>query len=293
MDATPRKKIYKRDEQRKHVKLLARDIRLFELLNRHYALRSNFIEAFIGGNSIALRFRLRDLYDAQYLQRPVQQFDTFNARSLPLVYMLDARGETVLKQLGLYRQTRPGRNSPHHQFDHDLMVSDVLASIELGVLESGFEFITASEILERAPQATREASHPFKLGVGKQAVIPDAVFGVRRPGRSDFFCLEADRENEPLVRQGEGTSYMKKLAIYRSYIEGKHYREQFEFPNLRLLNVTLSHSHLRNMIEKAGSATYFLYKSEPRLAEMGKAPNPMPGLFSEPWLQSGGSLISL
>src|SRR3984893_1305339 len=74
-----------------------------ELLYRYQYLRSDFLYAFLGGESeMRLKERLGHLYhDGRFINRPEQQWQFANCRCMPLVYELDARGEQVVRHHGL------------------------------------------------------------------------------------------------------------------------------------------------------------------------------------------------
>src|SRR6202030_2341473 len=90
------------------------------------------------------------------LARPQQQRESAEANHRPLIYELDERGARVLKDRGL---SFPPKNHQRN-FAHELMVSQIMASIELGTRERmNVRLITWSEILANrsTPEATRQS----------------------------------------------------------------------------------------------------------------------------------------
>src|SRR3972149_5103033 len=139
METSKRRSRMRRMSVGKRIELTDRDIELFKLLNRYHYLRSNFLYAFLGGNSeTRFKERLGHLYhDGRYINRPQQQWQFVNCRYMPVIYELDDKGEQVLRDRGLMQCESPllkkGRMGAYRQFAHELMICDFMASIELGV----------------------------------------------------------------------------------------------------------------------------------------------------------------
>src|SRR5580704_19370615 len=121
----------------KGIELTERDIDIFRLLTRYRYLRSGHLHALAGGKS-QKRFieRLGHLYhEGGYLDRPSQQWQAINARYMPAVYELGNAGEYVLKQHGLTDESASSlagrrRLGAARQYHHELMICDIVASIE-------------------------------------------------------------------------------------------------------------------------------------------------------------------
>jgi len=79
-----------------------RDVEIFRLLTRYRYLPSDYIHAFLGGNTKALTRRLNLLSRKPnvYLARPPQQRESASANHRPLIYELDERGLRVLRERG-------------------------------------------------------------------------------------------------------------------------------------------------------------------------------------------------
>jgi hypothetical protein len=303
----------------KRVELTERDIELFKLLNRYQFLRSNFLYAFLGGDSeTRFKERLGHLYhDGAYINRPEQQWQFANSRHMPLVYELDSRGEQVLSTLGLPHQDMPvlhkkGRMGACRQFAHQLMICECLASIELGVRrQSGLRFISWQEIVARAPEPTRAMENPFAIPVSishasakgathraEVKVVPDAVFGLEydRGGQRlyRFFALEADRNTMPIKRTNlRQTSYLRKILSYREIVAKELHRTHLGLPNFLVLTVTLHLPHMKNVmalvgeLAAEGKSTLFLFRTFSTLGDFHQSPSPAPDMLTEPWQRVG------
>ncbi len=255
----------------KRIELTPRDLELLKLLCRYRYLRSNFLYAFLGGAS-EKRFkeRLCHLYhDGRYINRPQQQWQFANCRYMPVIYELDDAGERVLREHGLGREVGPllasGRGQVSRQFAHTLMISEILASIGLGVrADSSLRFISAQEILAKAPEPTRVTSNPFQIPVsisyafpGRERahnadlkLVPDALFGLEYNRKAyRFFALEADRNTMPCARSDlRQSSYLRKLLAYRAIAAQQIYKTRLGLPNLLVLNLTVSEEHMRSIM---------------------------------------------
>src|SRR5258707_973829 len=112
------------------MRLKARDIEIFKLLNRYLYLRRTFIHVLLAEPIDAgwLRHRIGDLARMGYLTEPEQQKKTANYRYTPRVFQLGLKGKEVLAEHG-HKITEWNANP--HEFWHQLMVSDVVASVEI------------------------------------------------------------------------------------------------------------------------------------------------------------------
>lgn len=306
----------------KRLQITERDIEVLRLLSRYRYLRSSHLHALVGGKSYK-RFieRLGHLYhEGGYVDRPAQQWQAINARYMPAVYELGDAGEQLLRELGALDQTlspllRKGRHGAIRQYRHDLMICDILASLEIGIRANGnLRLVTWPEILAspKMPAATRMAANPFAFPVSvaytcprtnatemwDKPLVPDAIFGIEysSDGRKTyrFFALEADRNTEPVVRANLlQTSYFRKLLQYREIAAQKAYLTRFGLPNLLVLTVTTNEQHLRNIMEMArtldggAGGLSFLFKTMPALDSLEKAPLPSADILTAPWQRAG------
>ena len=306
----------------KHLQFTERDIEILRLLSRYRYLRSSHLQALIGGKSHK-RFieRLGHLYhEGGYVDRPAQQWQAINARYMPAVYELGDAGERFLIEQGALDEgcpvfLRKGRQGAVRQYSHDLMICDILASLEIGIrADRNMRFVSWQEILAnpKMPDATRAAVNPLALPVSvtctssrtgaveqwDRPLVPDALFGVEYSleGRKTyrFFALEADRNTEPILRGNlRQTSYLRKILQYREVAARKMYLTRFGLPNFLVLNVTTNEQHMRNIMQAVAElidgkgCPYLLFKTMPSLASFEKAPPPTPYILTAPWQRAG------
>jgi hypothetical protein len=290
-----------------------RDIEIFKLLQRYRYLPSDFIGTFVGGNSIRLKQRLGDLYHEGYLDRPAQQWQTFNARYRHATYELGRLGRAALIGSGY----QPGLTPPNTGiFAHEAMVCSVIAALELGArLTPGMQFLSWEALCE-APGKIPSASPsrpaiPISLSHQGRALAfelrpdgrPFAIVHRSSEGRARtlyFPGIELDRHTEPLAPGDlERSSILRKILGYREIIATDAYRAHFGFPNMLVPVVTVNAArmeHMRQLIlelTKGKGASYLLLKTVPDFTHPELTLRPDAALFREPWQRAGHSPLDL
>lgn len=268
-----------------------RDIeRIFEPLTRYRYLPVTYLHALAGGSLDYLvnRLNLLSRVPNLYVRRPRQQRATAEANHLPLVYELAPRGWSVMQERGFHR--RDGRSSPN--FAHELMVCQIMASIEFGTRTHGVQLIGWADILrsKNLPEGTRKSTKPWHIPVAgtsaAQHVIADgSPFGICREIDAKpvyFFCpgIEADCGTEPIEASDFcRSSIQRKFAQYLAIEAAGTFRTHFGFPNLYTPFITTTTARLESMIRLllrktngVGSKT-ILFKTFPsaRSSEMHKS----------------------
>ncbi len=302
MDAIlqPRRSRVRRQSRGRRLCLSSRDIEIFRLLERYRYLRSSFVCAFFpDADRTGLIKRLGDLFHEGYLDRPVQQYQYANALYLPAVYELNERSIAALRDYGHVVHSRP---IVPRQFSHQLMIADAVASIELGTRERPLRFITACEIMAKAPRGASERGVSLRASVLKPGVapaevyvVPDALFGLEYQNKEGsayrFFALEADRNTMPVSRARlEQSSYMRKLLAYQDVLARGMHRTHLGISTLFILTVTQNETHKKNimaLLNKASGAQFFLFKTMGSLGDGMKAPLPTAHMLLEPWQRQG------
>jgi len=299
----------RRTRSGKRIEITPRDVAIFRLLKRYRYLRSTFIHAFAGGASEnRFKERMSALFHEGYLDRPEQQWQVAECRHTPAVYELGRGARRVLDSLGgedVAPATALG-TSAYRQFQHALLICDIVASIELELqADPSKRLVTWREIVAKAPQLQgRERGLCWKTNVydsksGRTAeltVVPDAMFGIayKRDGRDlyRFLALEADRATMPVTRcTFEQSSFLRKLLAYSAVIDRRMHTASFGLPNLIVLTVTTSQHHLAQMLEvlaqRGGETGPFLFKSTVEFPEYIENRRPMTEILAMPWRRVG------
>ena len=292
-----------------------RDIEIFSLLARYRYLPSDYVHAFIGGNAKALTRRLNLLSRKPnlFLSRPLQQRESASANHRPLIYELDERGVRVLRERGAALPQK----SYHRNFAHELMISQITASIELGTREHPHvRLIAWPEILAspHTPLATRESQTPTsipvefffrkdKIALNVQAdAQPFGLEGVVGGNRSYLFFpgIEADCGTEPLdASDADRSSLAKKFAAYTAIAEHGIYRSHFGFPNFFVPIITSSNARMHSMMRLLEKMTdgrgskMFLFKTFPSFTSFEPPPKAGGHILSEPWDRVGHAPLFL
>lgn len=289
------------------LELTDRDYALFEALDRHGKLSTNYLYEFtkhLGKDYSFLQRRLTQLYNGycdhpehkngfegefthvckphSYLMRDWQQWNNFQARYQPAVYGLTPLGKKALHAVSRGTFYSPERNDP---FLHQFMGACVSASFELQCKERGIRFISREEILthEKCPKATTLAINPFAIPVTDpemKAIVPDNVFGMEYPdGGFRFFAVEIDRNTETISpRKPVKNSIAKKVRGYLDVLSRRSYSSHFGIPNLTILFITTNAMHMERMIDYVEEAVdkkqqhKFLFKTFIDFGEVWRIP---------------------
>lgn len=284
----------------KRVELTPRDLEIFALLERYRYLRSTYLHAFVGGASLTrFKERLGLLFHEGYIGRPAQQWAFAGCRYRPAIYEAAKGSKRALEASGQpspYAATFLASDGAHRQFQHSLLVSDLLASLELAARECpGLRFVSWGEILARAPAATRESPQPFRLAAaqGLPGLVPDAVFGLeyaRDAKRSyRFFALEADRGTMPILRTNpRQTSIAGKLAAYEGCIARGVPQKRWNLGSLLVLVVTNGQPRAQGILEMIAKSPLDArrYLVTP-VGIMDEMVQPRVNVLATPWCRAG------
>ncbi len=237
------------------VKLTKRDIAWLLALHRHGMLSASHLHEFTKADmrsARSARYRLRQLLDSGYLDRPWQQQDTAFALNNMMVYALTEAGETAL---GARNLVPAKAQAPSRPWAHSLMVSSITASIELEAGKHGVRFIGQDGVFSRSgasPGAKVRFAHGGQAHFGK--LIPDRLFGLQyqtdKGAVYRFFLLEADRGTEPhRAANFARKSHVKTILQYREFIGCGMYRRYYGLSaNILVLHVTRSAVQMNNIM---------------------------------------------
>jgi len=293
----------------RRAQLTERDIEIFKLLARYRYMSIDDIHAFVGGSRKGLAHHVNLLCRAPnlYLNRPQQQRQSADANHRPLIYELDRRGITVLRELDL----PVGPRHCHRNFAHEVMVDRIMASFELGIRTTAelrlvdWDHIIASGKVPvstiQSPRPThipttivmRDREHRIEINAdGKPFGIEYRVQSATLVYRF-FPGIEADMGTEPLqTLDVERSSIVKKLLAYLSIERTGTYCCHFGFPNLFVPFVTTSATRVQSMMEALARITegrgskFILFKAWPNPGAASALP-PLGHILTEPWQRVG------
>lgn len=238
---------FKRTATDKALMFTGRDFDLLYALYKYHLATTHQLALIHQGSEQKTRWRLRELFDAGYVQRFNTKTDATVPGSEPVVYALTDLGadwltehradvERLAKRYNLNNARRTLATIPHA-----LMVAEVMLRFELACYYNSdrLTFIDQRELLARAPERTRNrrtpthwvSSGPAGGDGAKIGNNPDQLFGIvdkeRPEGRNTaYFFLEADRGTEsvrPRRRHfNKSTAYKKLLGYYHTHRDKLH-----------------------------------------------------------------------
>ena len=290
---TVRRSRMRRESRGKCLVLTERDLAIFRALGQYRYLRSTYLHAFAGGASkTRFKERLGDLFHEGFIDRPEAQWRFADCRHAPAVYELGRKGREVLNGSGFNGDERHvllGAGA-HRQFEHSVMLCDIVASIELAARASSMlRFIPMAEIVAKAPDkaSAGRLRLPVRKGV-HECLVPDALFGLAyisdaRPSYR-FFALEADRSSMPIRRAAaRGTSLVDKSIAYQKFLAEGNHKRLIGVPNLLVLLVSTSAARVESLMNISPSDPRFLCKA---IKPCGLR-EPAAHLLLDPWNRAG------
>jgi hypothetical protein len=261
------------------MQITQRDIEIFKLLNRYRYLRRTFIHALLATplEQGRLRHRIYSLAAAKYLHEPEQQKRSANYRYTPRVYELSPKGKEVLRD---YSIPLIEWNASVNEFWHQLMISDLVASVEISCMWRGLPFKTRWDILGQVP---------FHLSSSYGNVRPDELFSID----GTHFVLEADRGTETNIKR-----WGEKIAKYTDVFKNRTYQTEWGIQSLIILNTFISATkadNVRNYISEAlGKKSRSLcFRGLKILGSHDIAPKPILSIFDDPWHRAGHEPLTI
>lgn len=264
----------------------AYNLETFKALDRYRYLRSNFVAAYHGGSQQHRKRDLGTLKRQGLLSTPVQQKDSANYRYTPRVYELSSKGKAALGAHGI----TPTHWVGERQFWHQLMVADIVMSIEIACKKRGLRFRHRKDIIGTVPLTfSTSITHEFPKHTDRYSgeLQPDELFAIN----NTHFILEADRQNEPITRSTLATSsYLRKILQYRAVLKSGAYKELI--PNMLVLNITTSLTHADNIMafmrdELAMSSSSMMFMGIDILGSRDTYPQPLIELLDLPFRRVG------
>jgi hypothetical protein len=261
------------------MKLTQRDLEIFKLLNRYRYLRRTFIHALLTTpfEQGRLRHRIYALAAARYLSEPEQQKRSANYRYTPRVYELAPKGRQVLHEQGI---PLIEWNGSANEFWHQLMISDLVASVEIGCMWRGLPFKTRWDIL---------GQRPFHLSSTNGNVRPDELFSIN----GTHFVLEADRGIETNTKR-----WGEKIDKYGDVLKARTYQFEWGIQSLIILNVFISTAKAENVrayiSDTLGKKSRSLcFRGMKILGSHDIAPQPILSILDDPWHRAGHEPLTI
>ncbi|MEP4037337.1 replication-relaxation family protein [Pseudophaeobacter sp.] len=217
----------------KRIRLTDRDLLWMQKIHEHGPLSSEELLALSGPQNVGrAQNRLTDLFNEDntahvgaYLTRPLQQFQTIDARYKHIIYSLTKVGEAALREAGLWSDWVHHAGGP---FWHQRLTAEITVGIELETrARDDRNFIAGWRVLERAQVKLRYPvtfRDPNTGRVVTKELIPDQLYGIEYltddGPKYRFHLVEADRGTEPKTSEQDRKSMARMEAMYETGLEG-------------------------------------------------------------------------
>lgn len=273
------------------MRVTSRDINLLRNIARLRLSSASQLAALDGGSAQNVSRSLLALFENGYVERPVAQVASrlLYEGSRPTIYGLTRKGAALLRQHGeeVRRRLLDGidkeRGAGWRFIEHTVSIAEFWVSLELAVRgREDVRVLERSEILEDAPKSKRdrlvrlEASIRIGGVLKKNAVVPDALFGLRFNDEAEsFFMLEVDRGEMPVERYKNlyRTYFAKKMLTYYEANRQQRHVHDLGIKNFRVLTITTDKDRIErmqvalNVITGGRGSNIFLFADQAQLAE--------------------------
>jgi hypothetical protein len=149
--------------------------------------------------------------------------------------------------------------------EHTVSIAEFMVRLEVALRgRDDIRILERGEILEDAPKSTRdrlvklEASIRLRGVLRKNAVIPDAMFGLRfNEDEESYFMLEIDRGEMPVERykNAQRTYFAKKMLTYYEANRQQRHVHDLGLANFRVLTVTTTPERVERMLSALDAIT--------------------------------------
>jgi hypothetical protein len=261
-----RRRFFERPAEPRTLRITSRDIDLLRNIARLRLASAAQLASLDGGSAQNVSRALLALFENSYVERPVAQVASrlLYEGSRPTIYGLTRKGAALLRQHGedVRRRLLDGidkeRGAGWRFIEHTVSIAEFWVSLELAARgREDLRILERGEILEDAPKSKRdrlvrlEASIRIGGVLKKNAVIPDALFGLRMNDEAEnFFMLEIDRGEMPVERftNTQRTYFAKKMLTYFQANRQHRHVHDLGIPNFRVLTLTTSARRVEQML---------------------------------------------
>jgi hypothetical protein len=265
---------FKRPADQPRLQLTEDDDQILFHVFRHRIINSALIYALFPARSKQkLSRRLQALWQAGYLDRPVQQMERVHVGdgSAPLIYTLDRFGaERLRDRYGV--DTSPGRWRQKNReirgrsIQHALSTTRFMVEVEVAARQHGevsllhtdevFARFKTEQSFQPGARLTLRSKVDWHGYRGEEGTAPDRLFALERPEGLQVFLLEIDQGTET-IEPGEhrvrsrsffrDTSLLRKFVVYANAFKARTHRQQYGVPSFRVLTVTTNRGRVEQM----------------------------------------------
>jgi DNA-binding transcriptional ArsR family regulator len=268
-----RRRFFERPEEPRALRITSRDIELLRNISRLRLTSAAQLAALDGGSAQNVSRSLLALFENGYVERPVAQVASrlLYEGSRPTIYGLTRKGAALLRKHGedVRRRLLDGidkeRGAGWRFIEHTVSIAEFWVSLELAARgRKDLRVMERGEILEDAPKSKRdrlvrlEASIRIGSTLKKNAVVPDALFGLWHNGKKEtYFMVEIDRGEMPVERfkNTHRTYFVKKMLTYYEANRQQRHVHDLGIENFRVLTVTTDRPRIEKMLAALNAIT--------------------------------------
>ncbi len=304
-DECMRKPRFKRVKPTSALQLREGGYQVLELLHQFKALRSHHIAMHLPHrHERGLSHSLRNLFDHGLIGK-VDELRRFNALYQHDTYTLLKKGRDALAGRDLPPCFVPSTGDLgfrlNHEWDHSMMIIDLISNLVAGAQAAGVRPISAEEMMGQAttPQPfifPRKSVYTDRKTrkVVPYTVVPDGAIGFEFPGgKRAYFAIEAEH-NKPNSRfddddpQSSQTSTRKKFKQYRD-VDWRTVYANLVVRNMRVLVVAPTPTQIENKYKVGRDVVpeSHLFLGHWLPVVQGNDVPVLPDIFDAPWLRIG------
>lgn len=216
--------------------------------------------------------RLRELYQAGYLERPIAQLQlrvkdgVIGEGSVPMVYAVTSEGLAIIgserrKALGVGKMSWVKKNNEGGRvfMEHTLSIADVSIGLDSAVRSRPHLERLSDDLLQAGLSEERKRSgRLWNLKVKYKSVplsaVCDLAFAVGDTIQRKRwnFLVEVDRGQMPIERSSfKQTSIMRKLVAFAKAYEDELHKTEFGWKGFRVLILTTSEERVMSCLDAA------------------------------------------
>jgi hypothetical protein len=306
--ARAKRKFFERPEVPRSIRITARHTALLQNIGRFRLASTAQLALLDGGSEQNVSRALLELWENEYVERPEAQVASrlLQEGSRSTIYGLARKGARLLRDQGfdVRRRLLDGidkeRGAGWRFVEHTVAIAGFFVALEIAAKgRKDIRILERAEILEDAPRTRRERQVRLEASIRldgvlkRNAVMPDALFGLRFNEEESYFMLEIDRGEMPVERYKNlnRTYFAKKMMTYHEANRQQRHKHDLGLENFRVITVTTTPERVEKMqtalrtITDGRGSNMFLFADEAKIS--GSDP------LEVEWTTGKGELVRL
>jgi len=253
---------FSRNPNPKNIRLTERRLDELEILHNHRLATTEIFTATMPGSDQRIRKELRELFDAGYVGRPLEQLAMHikhkggYGRS-ENIYALANRGRQALQDTRGIDVTGTDLNRKNKELGETTIFHDVQLTRMWACLKAGLDQKRKNKkdrynliwwLQDRQQREKLKTEITLPRSFKKVTVIPDAAFKLQCPRTQHLFLVEYYR-----TRKGGHQNYLNHLKLYNLYFKQKHFRKYEIKKGFKIITLVPTRQIMANLIEMINS----------------------------------------